>query len=347
MNKGYNIVNIKNYKDINNINSSTKYINLDITSLNKEIISYFLDNGQNYSYSDSINNHQGYIYVDYNTFKLGEEIIEGIINKIPNNFKDIEKARYLYITLGKILTFDINTISEKNDIVSFENLSLINNIWGSLAKGKTTNTSLSKLYLYLCSRLNIKCELITINAEGHLANSLFVDNKNLIVNLTKDIHNISGGFPTEYFASYNRDLKLDRKIGYIKSDYTDVILSNKLGKLDYTKEETVYEILKITEKILNIPSIGSIELSKIYKNIFKEYCPNYDIKINNFFIYSQNNSKEHFILISHNGKHYSFNYNKNHFIQLKENDIFNNIKEKRIGLYNNECFTIEGNELIA
>lgn len=347
MNRGYDIVNIRDYQDIASINSSTKYINLDITTLNGDIVSYFLTNGQNYSYSDSINGQNGYIYSDYDTFKTGEEIITSIISKIPNSFKEIEKARYLYITLGKLLTFDINTISEKNDTISFSSISLINNIWGSLIKGDATNISLSKLYLYLCSRVGINCDLIVTTEEGHLANKLFIDDKNLIVDLTKDIHNISGGFSTEYFTSYNKNLKLDRKIGYIKSEYSETRLSKLLGKFDYTKENIVFDILKVTEKVLDIPSIGPTELSKIFSNIFKEYCPNYDIKINNLFICSQNNGKEHFILISYNNNHYSFNYNKGHFIPLKEADIFNNIKDNKIGLYNNESFNIKGNGLVA
>ncbi len=50
---------IKKLKELSNI----KYINIDINKPNLEVIYYFIDNGQNYSYSESIDGINGYIYV--------------------------------------------------------------------------------------------------------------------------------------------------------------------------------------------------------------------------------------------------------------------------------------------
>ena len=104
------IVSINKEEDISKITKETKYINIPIDIVNNK---YFLINGVDYSYSESINSKQGFIYTDYNMFKQGELLIDSIIKDIPQNLSDIEKVRYIYITLGKELNIDINTLSSK------------------------------------------------------------------------------------------------------------------------------------------------------------------------------------------------------------------------------------------
>ena len=102
------IVSINKEEDISKITKETKYINIPIDIVNNNINNYFLINGVDYSYSESINSKQGFIYTDYNMFKQGELLIDSIIKDIPQNLSDIEKVRYIYITLGKELNIDIN-----------------------------------------------------------------------------------------------------------------------------------------------------------------------------------------------------------------------------------------------
>ena len=64
------ILNIHDKEDIKKITSDTKYVNVSINNVNMDIINYFLENGANYSYSDSIDNKNGFIYVDYDMFKV-------------------------------------------------------------------------------------------------------------------------------------------------------------------------------------------------------------------------------------------------------------------------------------
>ena len=160
MNNTNVIVSVNTMNDISNINNNTKYINLSIDSFNSDVINYFLEYGKGYSYTDTINNKNGFIYATYSMFKNSENIINGIINNIPSNLSNIEKVRYLYIALGKILSADINTMDNKNEKISFSSVSIINNIWGSITSGKTTSACISKLLMYLCSRIGIKSELI-------------------------------------------------------------------------------------------------------------------------------------------------------------------------------------------
>lgn len=345
MNSTNVIISINNLKDIAKIDDSTKYINLPIDKVNINVVDYFLLHGQKYSYSDIIDSRNGFIYTSYDMLKNSERIIDEIIDEMPTNLNTLEKVRYLYIKLGQIVTLDINSISTKNETISFKNINTINNVWGALSKGKVTEISAPKILMYLCSRIGLKSELISNNLNGHLANKIYLENSSLIVDISNDLHNIQGGFITNYFDKFNNNIDMDKKIFYIKENYMNHYLDELLTKIDYTSENVVYEILTLTESIIDINKIGTVELSKIYKNIFDKYCPNYDIKINNFFLYDNANTKDHFITISYNNQFYSFNYSKRKFINISLETLLNNLNNNKIGLYSNEDFNFKEKEL--
>lgn len=347
MNSNSIIINIKSKEDVNNITADTKYINLSIDNINTEIIDYFLLNGKDYSYADTINCRNGFIYADYETFKLGESVIDNIIDNMPNHLNELEKVRYIYISLGKIISSDINTIEDKNDIISFNKISVINNIWGSLSKGKVCDSVTSKMFMYLCTRIGIKCEIINSSIKGNIANKVYIDDTFLIVDLFNDIHNIQGGFCTCFFDKYNDNKEMDRKILYIDEEYTEYYLSNILSEMDYTQDDILFQTLTLTNGIINVSNIGVTELFKIYRNIFDKYMPNCDIKINNFFIYRNFYNKEHFLVFNYKNNYYCFNYNRKCFINIEENVFFDNIKKKKIGIYNEEDFDFREKRVIS
>ena len=331
---------------ISNINNNTKYINLSIDSFNSDVINYFLEYGKGYSYTDTINNKNGFIYATYSMFKNSENIINGIINNIPSNLSNIEKVRYLYIALGKILSADINTMDNKNEKISFSSVSIINNIWGSITSGKTTSACISKLLMYLCSRIGIKSELINSDINGNIGNKIYVDDSFLIVDLYNDLYNIQGGFSTKYFDKYNDNKDIDKKIFYIKNSYINEIIDKELRGLDYTKDNMLSDILEVLERSINISDVGVIELAKICKDIFDKYTPNYDIRINNLFLLDSDESKEHFIVISYDNSFYSYNYNKQCFIKMSYDVITKNIKDNKIGIYKGEDFYCKESRLV-
>ena len=333
------IMDINSYEDINKITNDTRYINIPIDKVDMKIIDYFLLNGTNYLYSDILNNKNGFIYTDYQNYKIGESLIDGIVSNIPSNLSMLEKVRYLYISLGKLVGFDINVLSGKNEVISFSTLTYLNNIWGALSKRKVTELSLVKIFAYLCSKIGVKCEIINSNINGNLANKVYLDNSFIVVNLAKDIANVKAGFATEYFDKYNNDKQIDKKILYIKDDYVDNYLDKLLKNIDYTSDDILYQILMLTEKVFDIKNIDSYELLMIYKKIFNKYCSNYDIKINNFYI-NDRNMKEHFIIFNYGDDYYSYNYSRKCFIKLDYDYLINNLKSKKIGLYLNEDFNI-------
>lgn len=330
-------MNITNMADIKKLekNKDIKYLNIDIMHPNLEVIYYLIDHGKNYSYSDLIEDKLGYIYVSYDIFKQSQLFILDIINHVPATLNELEIARYLYITIGKNLGYDINILPDKNETFDLKNISIINNLWGSINLTKGTNSSFCKLYLYLCRLMNIDCNLIITSQIGYLKNILTINNTNIIVDITQDIPYIQAGFKTKNFIGYNDNLEIDKKISYIKEDYNENLIEQNLKQLNYNKEDIFQTILLKTQNIIHVENIKPIELAMIYEIIFNKYCPNYEITINNLYI---NNSyhKEHFILITNHKKYYSYNYTRNSFVEIPKEELTKNIESKRIGMYLNE-----------
>ena len=330
-------MNITSIEDIKKLkrNPNTKYLNIAITNPDLEAIYYLIDHGQNYSYSDLTDNNKVYIYVSYDIFKQAMTFILEIINSIPTNLTELEIARYLYITIGKNIGYDINCLPDKNETFSLKNINIINNLWGSINITKGTNASFCKLYLYLCRLMNIDCQLITVGQLNYQKNVLNIENTNIIVDITQDIPYIQAGFKTNHFTGYNDNIEMDKKISYIKDNYNELIIEDQLKNLDYHKNDIFQTILLKTQEIIKANSIKPIELGLIYDIIFTKYYPNQDIAINNLYI-KNSSTREHFILITHNQKYYSFNYTRNSFVEIPKEEITKNIETKKIGTYLNE-----------
>ena len=340
------IVNIKNIKDIDNINDNTKYINIDIQKVNAEVIDYFLLNGSSYSYTDITSDRCGFIYASYDMFKLGESLVSDIISVMPNNLNNIEMARYIYISLGRFLCTDINAMEDKNEAISFSKISTINNIWGALSSRRVNDVVISKIFMYVCARVGIKCELISGSIRGDICNKLYLDDSFITVNLFDDMFNIHGGFITKYFDKYNDNKDIDKKIGYIKEEYMDYYIGEVLKEKNYDSEDVLGSVLSITNNVINVGSIGSYELFKIYSYIFDNYLPSCEIEVNNLFLYNGFEVKEHFVVFSYNDKYYSYNYNKGCFTVIDASILKDNIKNNKIGVYDDENFDIKERSVI-
>ena len=331
MNRKDMVLTIKSMSDIDVLKEKNiKYINIDIKKVNSDIINYLINNGKDYLYSESINNKDGYIYVDYYTFVKGEEVIKEITSNIPRNLNDIELAKYLYIMIGKNIGYDISILNN-NDTFDLSKIGIVNNIWGALKEGYANNVSYTKIYLYLCSLYNIKSDIVSVNDKNYLCNKLVIDKNTLIVDLTKDVKYIESLFKTRYFSNYNDDIKLDKKIGYIKDNYNEVLIDNNIKISD--EGEYIYKFLLDTMELLPIKNIKSIELGLIYKELFNKYYPDDDVEINNLYVNSIN--KKYFVLISYDNNYYSYNYNKSTFIKLNKNYLVENFNEKKLGVCDN------------
>ena len=138
---------------------------------------------------------------------------------------------------------------------------------------------------------------------------------------------------------------MDKKILYIKEEYTDFYLDRMFNNINYNDKDLLYEILTFTGRILDINNINSYELVAIYQKIFDRYVPNIDIKVNNFYL-KKENDREHFMIINCNDNYYSYNYSKSCFIKLEYNYLLENIRNKKIGLYYDEKFDIERERIV-
>ena len=330
-------MNIRTMEDIERLKNtpSIKYINLDIMNPCLEVIYYLLENGGNYSYSDLSEDIKGYIYVSYDIFKQSQNFILDVIKNIPVSLSELEIARFLYITIGKNIGYDINILPDKNETFNLQNISTINNLWGSLYYGKGTNHALSKLYLFLCRIMNINCKIMTTSQLGYQKNIITIKNRELTTDITQDIPFIQANFKTKNFTGYNDNLLLDKKIAYLSDDYNDNKLEKVLSNLDYSSKNIFQTILNETANIIQAINLKPIELKIIFEEVFNKYCPNDKITMNNLYI-NNNNKKEHFLLINFSQKYYSFNYTRNSFVEIPKEELIKNLENKKIGLYLNE-----------
>ena len=90
-------------KDIENITDNTKYINLSINNVDVNVIDYFFLHGQNYMYTDTIDNKNGFIYANYDMFKSGEAIIDNILN---NFMRYAKKKIKITVKNNKIILYN-------------------------------------------------------------------------------------------------------------------------------------------------------------------------------------------------------------------------------------------------
>lgn len=327
------ILSISNVADLKKITDNTRYINIDIKNFNHKIADFFTEYGRNFKYSDIIDGVYGYTYVNYEEFIKAESIIDEICSNMPKDLADLEKARYLYISLAKCISFDINCDTNKCEVYDLSLITNVNNLWGSLAIGSVTNISASKIYYYLCIRNGLKAN-ISIDDNSNTFVKLKINNQILVTNIFMDIPFINALMKTRYFGTYNDDINIDKKLKYIKEEYNDDKLNKALKDIDYTKQDFVGSILYKTQHIFDIDKIKPMELNIIYKYIFEKYAANYEISINNLFL--NENKKFHFIVISDSNMHYSYNYKKNSFVTITDNDIIDNLNNGKIGLYIDE-----------
>ena len=325
------ICNVKSKKDLDNIGNSTKYLVIDVINSSNDIFTYLIEHGQKYFYAELIDDLKGFFFVNYNTFIKGEFQIKKIIEGLNTNFTELEKLRYIYISLGKYLMNDINSIEYKNDKYSFNDVGTISNMWGALATGKANSLSVAKIVKYICHLVGLNCKIVFDNKMFY--NEITIGEQTLLINLFLDIPYIQFGFPTIYFSTYNDDIQLDKKIGYINKKYNSFLLDKSLKKMLFSESFNIEHILHTLEEIINISMVGPMELWQMLNIIFSKYYPNGNIIVNNLYINCENGRRQHFVLISNDGNYYSYNYESNNFIVLNKKDLIDGLNNGKMGIY--------------
>ena len=201
--------------------------------------------------------YRSYHHVDKKTLVRKNEylylekrnIFKSFYYEIRNELNLLKRKRFksllarLYIKLGSFISYDINTIPEKNEVLNLSTINTINNIWGALSKGKGTNHTFTKIYYYLCRLNDIDCKLITINNFGYQKNIIKEEDTEIITDITNDLPYIQSGYQTRFFGTYNDDINLDRVIGYIE-EYSEKRIEKIIKTINNEFKNYLVDILE-------------------------------------------------------------------------------------------------------
>ncbi len=141
--------------------------------------------------------------------------LKGIIRKMPADLTKLEQARYIYLELGKMISYDAQyliakTLEEKQSLFD-EEVDL-----DSWTKNTGICSTISKIYAQLLQEVGIEAEVVhqrTGEYLGHVFNIFTIDGKSYYADLTRDISNTKKGFETEFFGTMPFD-----DFGYIDAD---------------------------------------------------------------------------------------------------------------------------------
>ena len=224
--------------------------------------------------------------------------IEKIIKDMPKNLSDLEKAKYLYMEIGKVLSYKLefkycydNRFQEDiyEEVISIEDIEKSDyqnkiNIVCSQA-GKIIQEALKKV--------NIKSYLFGYEPGefNHIDVIANIDGKSYCLDIALDLANIQKGFQTTGFALKSKLYdgtkcdtlkkeeikKIDEKLGYCKNGMymNDVI---NMIKQELNNDENIKSFMKKEN-----PSLNNI---KITKDMILKY------KIDFIYKYMKNNLEE-------------------------------------------------------
>jgi len=166
--------------------------------------------------------------------------INRILENMPKGLDELEKARYIYITLGKQRSYDEeywfanSKIKQKifktkySTKIEFDKL---------IQNKKDVCTSISKIYSGILNQVGIENNIKQDElSDNHIYVVLNIEGKSIIADLQRDLSNIQANKKTAYFGTkvYNSEYdnnydkidekeleKVDRKIEYIsvKKEY--------------------------------------------------------------------------------------------------------------------------------
>lgn len=189
-----------------------------------------------------------------------DKIIEKMNNKFSDNpLTEIEKARYLYIELGKLLKYDINydtCFEEKEKEVYYKPMDVDN-----IQTNSYVCTQISEMYAELLKRagINAKVEKEPFGKRPHKYTAIkFKDGRKILADLTLELSYIQKGLKTIYFGDYDKESydkisdeeldKIDEKIGYKckfysgESEYADYFIN--MLKQELEDEEKLKEYMR-------------------------------------------------------------------------------------------------------
>lgn len=215
-------------------------------------------------------------------------LIETLKQNMPQGLSEIEIARYVYIELAKMKSFDIRYY--------YGNSKTRSKIY-KLAQKTEHNTepvadkrtiicvSLSYLYRDVLRELGINCDTLLYedDPDRHICPIVKLsDGRFLEADVQLDLHKIQTRSKTKHFkiASFSKnaseqiseeELKnIDKKIGYIQSDYKDEDLDQVRKEIEGMDAITMLENVLSNPQIYQNPDlVGYVEVQKYYYSVLK------------------------------------------------------------------------------
>lgn len=175
--------------------------------------------------------------------------INKILQYMPKNLTNIEKVRYIYLSIGDLFAYDrdymylgrereiLAAYSENLTISSIEKRNYSNKIRAICTQiGAIESEAINKM-----NNVNIKARTVGYDEdlEGHVAVIVNIDGKNYYLDITLDLYKIQKGMKTKGFAKASEALdgtecetisdealkEIDEKIGYCKNGmYMDDVI---------------------------------------------------------------------------------------------------------------------------
>ena len=161
-----------------------------------------------------------------------ENFVERILKDIPKDLTQVEKARFIYIQLGKYFSYDERYIISDSDE---EKREIFDRDIDDIVNDKAVCTSLSRIYEYLLNRVGIEAKTRLVKGErlGHGYTEIEIDGEKYRADLIHDLMYIKTGFKTRHFMPID---KKNPDYSYLPEENLKEI-DNKIG---YTYKRNVY-----------------------------------------------------------------------------------------------------------
>jgi len=288
-----------------------------------------------------------------------EKLVQRLIEKIPTEYSDLEKARYVYISLAKIFTFDENyyignSKMHKKLILTAKHEPIKDKEVDLSKKNKAICISIAKTYNYVLNKIGINANLYNPNQEDpHVCSRIEIGDKSYLADLQLDLLFIQMNRPTRFFGRgfSNESLtdeelsQIDDKIGYDYNGENEVskIIKNlikKCNEINCFPKEVEY-IIQELGKIDCLKDMELVEIDTFYSWILKRMFKLSDYtNIRKNFLYSLDENRnrseyDYYLSVLNSGKsrersydRYEFDRAKKKFRKIDEIDFRSKIKGK-------------------
>lgn len=308
---------ISNYHDILNPIATSVYIP------SRETMQVLQDYDSNIKvrFKTSRPGTKNMIAISVEEFFAGLKIFDSILSGINPNWSDLDKCKYLYNELGRMLSYDL--LVERSSIHEEQ----ARNIFLAISLNRALCSSFAASYDYLCFRAGLESEIIEEEDhsyvvispdEDYLTDPTFdasylkfgMHSKNFAISkeqFNHQNHDLSKSTADEGYdfsdLSLSKVLELDFNTGYLtpfNNEYQDEYIGSLASNLEGNNNAVKLECL--LERVINLKTVGRPTAIDYYKilNFILDHSSDLDfassIKINN--LYPENDEEPVCLLIS-------------------------------------------------